>query len=222
MKDKLQSANNKKYKYVYQTKNLINGKTYIGYHCTNNLEDGYIGCGCRSTAYARGSVKKGLKSAFLRSVAKYGYENFHKEILSFYDTVEECLDEESFLVTKDWVDLSTNYNSKLGGLNSGYNLFVTTKKEEESVFNDFMDGMTKKEIVLKYKISKSVIYRITKDRDTTNRLIKPSKATIRNTQKVNSQKDSIIKRFLEGESKSSIQRTIDFDQFKSNILKNLN
>lgn len=48
----------KKYYYVYQTVNLINGKTYIGVHGTNNMKDGYIGCGIYRNSDALREVNK--------------------------------------------------------------------------------------------------------------------------------------------------------------------
>ena len=49
---------------IYQTTNLINNKRYIGYHSTDNLDDGYLGSG------------KILK----QSIEKNGVDNFKREI----------------------------------------------------------------------------------------------------------------------------------------------
>ena len=76
-----------KYYYTYQTKNLINGKTYIGIHTTKNLDDGYMGSGLN----------------LRRAIKKYGLDNFVKTILSFFDTMEEMVEEEKFLVNEEWV-----------------------------------------------------------------------------------------------------------------------
>ena len=38
------------------------------------------------------------------------------------------IEEESFLVNEDWVKSNCNYNIKLGGLNTGFNLFKTVVK----------------------------------------------------------------------------------------------
>lgn len=99
----------KKYNFVYQTKNLINNKLYIGVHKTDKLNDGYIGCGV--------SIKspKQNNTPFQKAVQKYGKENFKLEILSFYDTYEECLEEEKFLVDILWVKDKNNYNVTTGG-----------------------------------------------------------------------------------------------------------
>lgn len=92
-----------KFHYVYQTKNNVNGKTYVGVHSTNNLNDGYMGSGVN------------LKQAF----DKYGIENFETLIMSFFDTREEALVEEAFLVDENWVCDSRNYNVALGGGGGG-------------------------------------------------------------------------------------------------------
>jgi len=86
--------------FTYQTKNLVNGKTYIGVHSTNNLDDGYIGSG------------KLLKKA----IAKYGIEKFNCTTLCFFETAEEAYEEEEYLVNVDWVSCNKNYNLVVGGV----------------------------------------------------------------------------------------------------------
>lgn len=220
MKGKTQTSNNKKYKYVYQTKNLINGKTYVGYHCTDKLNDGYIGCGCKSDAYAKACVKKGLKSSFLRSVLKYGYSNFKKEILSFYDTVEECLEEEKFIVNEDWVNSNKNYNNKVGGMYSGTHLRKTTREEDELIFKDFMNGEYKEDICKKYNISKSVVYRITKDKDTSKRVVPKQKHSLKIRKWINENSKTYIDKYVNWEmTKEEISKITPFFLYKNNFLK---
>jgi hypothetical protein len=105
----------KEYIFTYQTKNLINGKTYIGVHSTNNLDDGYIGNGIVSNGTNDSQLKAGRYRPFVMAVKKYGYENFKIEILSFFDTLEEVYEEEAFLVDYKWVKSQDNYNVALGG-----------------------------------------------------------------------------------------------------------
>ena len=59
----------KKYNYFYKITNNLNGHYYYGVHCTNDLDDGYMGSGKR------------LHWAY----EKYGIENFTKEILKFFE-----------------------------------------------------------------------------------------------------------------------------------------
>lgn len=157
----------KKYVFTYQTKNLVNGKTYVGFHNTDSLEDGYIGCGVRSQAYAESAQRHGLKSAFIDAVVKHGYINFKIEVLSFFDTVEEAMEEEEFIVNRTWVERKDNYNISVGG-KGGYNP-STTQEEEDSIFKDYMGGLSKKEVCEKHGIGDSVHWRIVRDRDTSDR-----------------------------------------------------
>lgn len=90
-----------KYHYIYQTKNLINDKTYIGRHSTNNLNDGYVGSG----------------TMLKRAINKYGKENFVCIPMCYFDTYEEAVEEEKFLVTLEYCKDPNNYNIVQGGLN---------------------------------------------------------------------------------------------------------
>lgn len=67
---------------MYKTTNLTNGKYYIGKHQTEDLDDGYLGSG------------KLIK----RAIAKYGIENFKKELLFVFDNEQEMNDKEKELV----------------------------------------------------------------------------------------------------------------------------
>lgn len=88
----------KKY-YLYEIRNIINNKIYIGIHATNNLDDGYMGSG------------KLLK----RAIEKHGIENFNKKILSFYDSLDKLLDAEKTIVNEDFIKRNDTYNISIGG-----------------------------------------------------------------------------------------------------------
>ena len=88
-----------KYNFTYQTKSLVNGKTYVGVHSTQDINDGYLGSG------------KALK----RAIKKHGEGNFIREILCFFDTREEAFEEEAWLIDEEWVKSEDNYNLCLGG-----------------------------------------------------------------------------------------------------------
>ena len=88
-----------KYHYVYIIRNKLNHKFYIGKHSTNNLVDGYMGSGI--------AIKNAIK--------KYGLENFKKDILCFFDSQDDALKVESFLVTPYLINREDCYNMNIGG-----------------------------------------------------------------------------------------------------------
>lgn len=103
----------RKYNITYQTKNLINGKLYVGAHTTDNIKDGYIGCGItRSNANYN---SKNCRTPFQKAVKKYGYDNFSVQILDYFDTPEQAFEDEAFIVDEDWVKRTDTYNLVLGG-----------------------------------------------------------------------------------------------------------
>jgi group I intron endonuclease len=90
------------YYYLYEVTNLVNGKTYIGQHITQDLEDGYLGSG------------EALKSA----IKKYGRDKFKREILLFARNQQALNILEMMAVTPEFCEQKDNYNLKEGG-NSG-------------------------------------------------------------------------------------------------------
>ena len=84
---------------VYETTNNVNGKTYIGVHKTNVVNDSYLGSG------------KLIKAA----IAKHGTENFSKQVLFCYDDKEQAYQKERELVTPEMLLNRNCYNIKHGG-----------------------------------------------------------------------------------------------------------
>ena len=87
------------YYFIYETRNLINGKIYIGCHSTKNINDNYIGSG------------KLLKQA----ICKYGRENFQRNILYQAQSKEEMLLLEKEIVNTSFLQREDVYNLKCGG-----------------------------------------------------------------------------------------------------------
>lgn len=89
---------------VYETTNILNNKTYIGIHQTDNLNDGYLGSG------------KHLK----RAINKYGKENFTRKILFKFDNEEDMLVKEAELVNEEYCIRKDTYNICVGGFGGGF------------------------------------------------------------------------------------------------------
>jgi len=100
---------------IYRTTNKIDGKFYIGQHVTKNLEDGYLGSGKR-IGYA---------------IKKYGPENFIREILFDFDTLEEMNEKEKELVTEDLIKDPMCYNINTGGNGSWWHVNASGKAIHE-------------------------------------------------------------------------------------------
>lgn len=90
---------NKKYNYFYKITNLINNHFYYGVHSTDNIDDGYMGSGHR----------------LHRAYKKYGQNNFIKEILKYFETRDEALDYEEYIVNEELIKDNKCYNEVLGG-----------------------------------------------------------------------------------------------------------
>ena len=82
-----------KYYIIYRIINVINKKCYIGKHETYSINDDYFGSGLL------------LK----RSIAKYGIENFNKEILETCSSLEELNEKEKY-----WISILKSQNTSIG------------------------------------------------------------------------------------------------------------
>lgn len=89
----------KHYFYLYEVRNNINGKVYVGVHKTQNLDDGYMGSG----------------KVINRSFEKYGIENFTKTILEHFDSAEEMYAREKEVVNEEFLERDDTYNLRRGG-----------------------------------------------------------------------------------------------------------
>lgn len=84
----------KKHNLIYQITNLVNGKIYIGRHSTDRINDNYFGSG----------------KEICKEVARLGKDSFKKEILFDFPTVQEMIDKEIELLTREFVERDDNYN----------------------------------------------------------------------------------------------------------------
>lgn len=89
----------KHYNLLYKITNLVNGKVYVGVHCTDNLEDGYMGSG----------------PAIKAAIRKHGIENFKKEVLVYCLDADMAYAFERMVVNIDFVNRRDTYNMKAGG-----------------------------------------------------------------------------------------------------------
>jgi hypothetical protein len=89
---------------IYKITNKINGKYYIGKHQTTNLDDGYMGSG------------KHLK----RAIAKYGTDNFTKELLHIYDNEADmnATEKKLVVISEETYNLCEGGKGGFGYINS--------------------------------------------------------------------------------------------------------
>lgn len=128
----------RKYIFLYKTTNLVNSKVYVGVHSTDKLDDGYIGLGVSYQCCAVGSWP------FHRAVKKYGYENFRREILEFFDSVEDALVREREVVNEVWVMNPSTYNVALGGkINNTFGLSEEEKRVYREKLSKALKGRSK-------------------------------------------------------------------------------
>ncbi len=120
---------------IYKITNLLDGKFYIGSHKTRKLDDNYMGSG------------KYLKYA----QKKYGIENFKKEILFVFDTVEEMYAKEAEIVNEDFLVTENTYNIKLGGF-GGFDHLNVDKELHSKRSSDAGKRMHELHPEMKYKL----------------------------------------------------------------------
>ena len=127
-----------KYNFTYHISNLINNKSYVGAHCTDDLNDGYFGGG----------------KALIKAIQQYARNNFIMHHLCFFDTRAEVFKEEEWIVDEKWVKSNDNYNLQLGGI-SPFRKIKGYKVKDSSKMNKASVGIPRSEDT-KRKISKSL------------------------------------------------------------------
>ena len=99
---------------VYITTNKINGHIYVGIHKTENPEifDHYLGEGAYDN---KPSSYNKAKCHFHQALIKYGTSNFYRQTIKVFDTLEEALNMEAYIVDENFVKRTNTYNMTIGG-----------------------------------------------------------------------------------------------------------
>ena len=84
---------------LYEIRNVLNDKIYVGVHKTKNLDDGYMGSG----------------KVIRRAIEKHGVENFTKVILETFEDAASMYAREKEVVTDEFLDREDTYNLRRGG-----------------------------------------------------------------------------------------------------------
>ena len=101
--------------YIYLTKNIVNGKSYVGKHTyrgKDSFDKNYLGSGYL------------LK----RAIKKYGKDNFIQEILEYNSSKEENTEREVFWIKKLNTLVPNGYNIDKGGTGGGVYLSSENSK----------------------------------------------------------------------------------------------
>lgn len=105
---------------VYEVTNKVNGKIYVGYHQTNDLEDGYLGSG----------------KLIQRAVAKHGPAAFSKRYLGIFDNRDAAENLEAEIVNREFtgkvkeIEHRKKISDKLKGRSRPYNQILNKDSEK--------------------------------------------------------------------------------------------
>lgn len=147
--------------YLYEIRNKLNDKIYVGVHKTRNMNDGYMGSGVE------------IRNA----IEKYGIENFEKVILETFENAEAMYAREKEIVNEEFLSKEDTYNLRRGG-NGGFdhinrigknlygkngqlgygleNLYkgwsrIKTEEENRKISNTLKEGYSSGRIINKFK-----------------------------------------------------------------------
>lgn len=85
--------------YLYEIKNTMNNKIYVGVHQTKDINDGYMGSG----------------TVINKAYEKYGKDMFVKTILEYFDTRDDMIQREKEIVNDEFLLREDTYNVRRGG-----------------------------------------------------------------------------------------------------------
>lgn len=146
---------------VYLTTNQVNKKIYIGVHKTENPDkfDGYLGNGVN--IHDR-STYRYCHNPFETAINKYGPDKFIRRTLKVFDSLEDALDLERWLVDPEFIKRRDTYNITLGG---GIPPIKTKTIYQYTLRGEFIkEWPSITEAQLYYKCSNSTIGRAVTDR----------------------------------------------------------
>lgn len=86
--------------YIFETTNKLTGKKYRGLHSSEASKDSYLGSSVQ--------LKKDIK--------EYGRENFVREELEYFISLEHLLSKERDFIPDEWFKREDTYNIKRGGV----------------------------------------------------------------------------------------------------------
>lgn len=160
-----------KYNFVYKTTNLKNGMIYIGVHQTDDLNDNYLGSGRR----------------LQRAIKYYKKELFKREILHFFDNIEDMFNKEAEIVNEEFIKRKDTYNIVLGGQRATSGCVIVKDKNgiNHCVVKDdprYLSGelvsVAKGLITVKDKDGKTFSVSINDPKYLSGELVHPSKGSI--------------------------------------------
>lgn len=106
---------------LYEVRNTVNDKIYIGIHKTDDPYDDYLGSG----------------KLIDRAIKKYGKENFSKKILDTFASLEDARNKEKEIVNEIFIGRDDTYNIAIGGGLGGRELngltFANRKHTKETI-----------------------------------------------------------------------------------------
>ena len=125
----------KKYNYLYKITHLTSNRIYIGIHSTDDIDDGYFGCGIFYKNEEWKKLNRGkyygthhIKNAFV----KYGKNAFKRDILKYFKSREAALNEEREIVNEEFINDKKTFNNRVGGLGGNFSKEVRKKISENN------------------------------------------------------------------------------------------
>jgi group I intron endonuclease len=114
---------------VYETKNLINNKIYVGVKSSKHFDDGYFGSG----------------TLLKKAMDKHGFENFAKRVLWVFGTAKEAYEKEAEIVNEQFIQRNDTYNIATGG-KGGWLGEAVNEKRSASLMGHKISDETKRKI----------------------------------------------------------------------------